>query len=106
DVPARLQETSFARNAAKLVAGKLAGARVLSREVETGRLLARGKHARLFLEIHRVPGGRLRRRWLLDAARMARGCLAISGGVRDGLEALGVDPAKLRVEQDGFEIRR
>lgn len=106
-VPARLQEQSFARNAARLaLAGKLAGARVLSREIETGHLLARKKHALLFLEIHRVPGGRLRRRWLLEAARGARGVLAISGGVRDELEALGVDPSKLRVEQDGFESRR
>jgi hypothetical protein len=101
--PARLQEQTFARNAARRVLAEFAGARVLSREVETAVLLLRAKRADVFLEVHRVPGGKLRRRWLVEAARRARGILAISGGVREDLARLGIDAARVRVEHDGFD---
>jgi glycosyltransferase involved in cell wall biosynthesis len=104
--PARLQEQSFARNAARRVLAGFDGARVLSREVETAVLLVRKKRPDVFLEIHRVPGGKLRRRWLLEAARGVRGIVAISGGVRDGLARLGIRPDLVRVEHDGFDAAR
>jgi len=100
-VPARLQEWSFARAAAAAVRAASADTFVLTRELETAHAL-RGR-ARLFLEIHRVPGGKLRRRLLAEAAQAAAGVLAISGGVRADLVELGVEAAQLRVEHDGFE---
>ncbi len=105
-VPARLQELTFARNAAKHVLAKLPSAFAISREVECALRLVRAGHARTFLEIHRVPGGRTRRRWLIEAARGSRGIVAISGGVRDDLVALGLDAASIVVEHDGFEPAR
>lgn len=105
-VPARLQESSFAKSAALRVLGGHADAVVLSREVECALALVRKKRARVFLELHRVPGGRLRRRWTLGACKGAAGVIAISGGVREGLVALGVDAQKILVEHDGFEPER
>lgn len=102
--PARLQELTFARNAARRVRADHAGARVLSREIETAHALR--DRAGVFLEVHRVPGGRARRRWLRDAAAAAAGVVAISGGVRADLVELGVDDAKVLVEHDGFEPAR
>ncbi len=113
-VPARLQEVSFARNAARRTvelarnAGELAAAgspalRLLSREIETARMVGERGGIEIFLEIHRVPAGRLRRRWLREAAARARGLLAISGGVRADLLALGVDASSIFVEHDAFE---
>jgi len=105
-VPARLQELTFSRSAARLVRERFGSARVLSRETECALRLVRAGHERVFLEIHRVPGSRLRRRWLLEACAGARGVLAISGGVREDLVALGVDAARITVEHDGFEASR
>lgn len=105
-VPARIQELSFARNAAKTIRREYPQALVLSREAESARSLVRAGHRRVFLEVHRVPGGATRRRWLRDAAAGARGVLAISGGVRDDLVDLGVDAESIQVEHDGFEARR
>jgi len=104
-LPARVQELSFARNAAKalLVAGRGV---VLSREVEVARHLLRRGRERVFLELHRVPGGRTRRGWLLEAGRGVLGVVAISGGVRDDLVALGIDPARIAVEHDALEPAR
>lgn len=104
-VPARLQEQTFARNAARR-ARRETGARVLSREIEAAVRLVRAGHEHVFLEIHRVPNGRLRKRWLLEAAQEARGIVAISGGVRDDLARLGVDSERVLVEHDGFEPSR
>ena len=106
-VPARLQELSFARNAARRVQRDYPDARVISREAESARSLLGGSrpHERVFVEVHRVPGGSARRRWLLDAAEGARGLIAISGGVRTDLLELGVDEHKITVEHDGFEPR-
>jgi len=110
-VPARLQELTFARNAALRVRALSVvneGARVLSREAESAHSLLRGRapHKRVYLEVHRVPGGSSRKRWLLEASRGARGVLAISGGVAEDLIKLGVEADKVRVEHDGFEAGR
>lgn len=105
-VPARLQEQTFARNAARRVLVAHAGARVLSREPESALELVRKRRPGVFLEIHRVPGGRLRRKWLLRASRGAAGIVAISGGVREDLVQLGIDAESIQVEHDGFEAAR
>ncbi len=105
-VPARLQEQSFAKNAARRVREGFASARVISRELESARLLVRAKHAGVFLECHRVPGSRVRRRWLLEASRGVSGILAISAGVRDDLVALGIARDAIQVEHDGYEKSR
>lgn len=102
--PARMQELSFARNAAKSVRRAHPDAVVYSREIEAARLLAGER--RTFLEIHRVPGGRLRRRWLLQTAPACGGLVAISGGVRDDLVAAGIDPARVCVEHDAVDAER
>jgi glycosyltransferase involved in cell wall biosynthesis len=103
-LPARLQELTFARRAARRVRKVFEGAFVLSRELETAHAL-RGRSG-LFLELHRVPGGATRRRWLLEAARAVAGVVAISGGVRDDLVELGLDPQTITVAHDGFEPAR
>lgn len=105
-LPARLQELSFARNAARLCQEQLAGAWVLARELECARRLVRAGRAAVFLEIHRVPGGGTRRRWLLEAVHGVAGVIAISGGVRADLVELGVPAGKVVVEHDGFESAR
>ena len=104
--PARLQEQTFARGAASRVLAGHADARVLSREVEVAVRLLRAGREDVFLEVHRVPGGKLRRRWLAEAARGVRGILAISGGVREDLLALGLPEAKVKVEHDGHDPAR
>ena len=103
-LPARLQELTFGRRAARRVRAAYAGARVLSREVESAHALR--DRPRLFLEMHRVPGGRVRRRFLSSAASAADGVVAISNGVRDDLVRLGLAEHKLIVEHDGFEAGR
>jgi glycosyltransferase involved in cell wall biosynthesis len=105
-VPARLQELTFARRAADWVRAQRPRAAVLSREVEAAQRLLRRGHEAVFLEIHRVPGGRTRKRWLLEVARAARGIVAISGGVREDLVALGVDGDRVVVEHDAMEPAR
>jgi glycosyltransferase involved in cell wall biosynthesis len=105
-LPARLQEQSFSRRAAALVQRDFPGAWVLVRELECARRLVRAGRAAVFLEIHRVPGGRTRRRWLREAAAGVAGLVAISGGVREDLLALGVPAQDLVVEHDGFESTR
>lgn len=105
-LPARLQELTFARNAARRVRRDFADAYVLSREIETARALVRSGHGRVFLEIHRVPGGDTRRRWLREAASGVRGLVAISGGVAEDLRDYGATDANLRVEHDGLEASR
>ena len=104
--PARLQELSFARNAARAVLACGRDALVISREIECARELVQRAHPGVVLEIHRVPGGRLRRRWLLQAARGARGLIAISGGVKADLVGLGIAPDSIRVEHDALEPAR
>ena len=103
-LPARLQEWSFARGAARRVIRGFGGARVLTRELESARLLA-GRGA-LFLELHRVPGGRIRRRWLAEALEAAAGVVAISGGVAQDLVSLGAERDAIVVEHDGFDRSR
>lgn len=105
-VPARLQEQSFAKNAALRVLADHYGARVLSREIETAHALCRKKRARVYLEIHRVPGGRLRRKQLHACAKSVAGIVAISGGVKEDLTKLGIDASAILVAHDGFDPRR
>ncbi|MCA8980531.1 MAG: glycosyltransferase, partial [Planctomycetes bacterium] len=105
-LPARVQELTFARAAAREVQRAHADALVLSRELETARLLVRRRRPGVFLEVHRVPGGKLRRKWLLEAAARLAGVIAISGGVRGDLIQLGVPAGSILVAHDGFERAR
>lgn len=107
-VPARAQELTFARNAARYVQSSMPDCRVLSREAESARTLLASKqpHPKVYVEVHRVPGGRTRKRWLLEVAAGARGLIAISGGVRDDLVGLGIPEDQILVEHDGFEASR
>jgi glycosyltransferase involved in cell wall biosynthesis len=93
-------------SAAREVMRKHDGALVLSRELETARALVRKRRPGVFLEVHRVPGGKLRRKWLLQAAPRLAGIIAISGGVRGDLIALGVPAGSILVAHDGFEPTR
>ncbi|MEM7519121.1 MAG: glycosyltransferase, partial [Planctomycetota bacterium] len=105
--PARLQEWSFSRNAARWIAMHRPDAMVLSREVEAARALLTLRMEKIFLEIHRVPGGRLRRAWLKEVCEGVRGVLAISEGIRDDLVEDGYcAPEKIVVERDGFAEQR
>ena len=104
--PSRLQEWSFSANAASRLCRDAKQRWVLSREIECAERLVRAGHRGVFLEIHAVPGGRWRRTLLQRAARGACGLVAISGGVRDDLLALGVEAHKLTVEHDAFEPQR
>lgn len=105
-VPARLQEETFARAAARAIVRGHPGARVLAREAECALRLVRHGRSDVWLEIHRVPGGRWRRRVLQEATRGAAGTIAISNGVREDLVKLGVRAESILVEHDGFEPAR
>jgi glycosyltransferase involved in cell wall biosynthesis len=105
-VPARLQELTFARNAARVLLRERSEDLVLSRELEVARSLVRRGRSGVFLEVHRVPAGKLRRSWLVEAAAGAAGLIAISGGVRDDLIELGVAGTSICVEHDGYEASR
>lgn len=105
-LPARIQELSFALSAAREVRRRHPDALVVSRELETARHLVGAGRKDVLLEIHRVPGGRMRRRWLGDAVGGAKGVIAISGGVRADLLAFGVDAGSILVAHDGFEPAR
>ncbi len=108
--PARIQELSFARQAARRILEQHTQALVLTREIEIARLVVRGRAGAMqppvFLELHRVPGGRARRRWLGEAALGLGGIVAISGGVRADLIEAGIAPDSIAVEHDGFEPAR
>ncbi len=108
--PARLQELDFSRNAAERVLHD-SGADglqplVLSREVEAARRLLRRGHRAVFLELHRLPGGRLRRGWLAEVLDRAAGVIAISEGVAEDLADLGLPAERLCVEHDGVDLER
>lgn len=105
-LPARLQELSFARNAARCVEREHTDALCLSREVECARELIRRGRSKVFLELHRVPGGKTRRAWLREALEGCAGVFAISGGVAEDLRAHGVEPERLSIAHDGFEATR
>ncbi|MEM9802443.1 MAG: glycosyltransferase family 4 protein [Planctomycetota bacterium] len=99
--PARVQEWTFGREAARLVREGYPDALVLARDVEVAHAL-RGR-GRVGLEIHRVPGGRVRREWLTGAVEDGAPVVAISGGVRDDLVALGVPAERILVEHDAHD---
>lgn len=105
-VPARLQELSFARSAARAVEREPGRAWVYSREVETALHLIERGVPDVFVEVHRVPGGRLRRRWMRAVCRRATGLVAISGGVAEDLLELGAAPERVTIEHDGVALER
>ncbi|MEM1450766.1 MAG: glycosyltransferase [Planctomycetota bacterium] len=100
-VPARLQEWTFGRSAARIVRERFGDALVLARDVEVAHALA--GRGRVGMEIHRVPGGRTRRGWLLDAVRAGVPVVAISGGVLEDLTAIGVPAERVLVEHDAYD---
>lgn len=100
-LPARLQEWTFGKSAARIVRRDFRGAFCLARDVEVGHWL-RGRPG-LALEIHRVPGGMTRRKWLLGSVEAGARVIAISGGVRDDLLELGVPEHRMRVEHDAID---
>jgi len=104
--PARLQEVSFSRNASKALAREADDVFVLSREIECAHMLVARGRKRVFVEVHRVPGGRLRRGWMVDVARAGAGWIAISGGVKEDLIAVGVPPERILVAHDAFDAQR
>jgi glycosyltransferase involved in cell wall biosynthesis len=100
-LPARLQEWSFGRTAARIIRSRFQGARVLARDLEVAvHLVGRPGVA---LEVHRVPGGRIRRGWLRRCVGAGMPVVAISGGVREDLEALGVPADRMTVEHDAHD---
>jgi glycosyltransferase involved in cell wall biosynthesis len=103
-VPARIQELSFAYNASALVRRTGDDAWVLSREVEAALHLVRAGRRAVFVEIHRVPAGRMRVRWLREVLERAAGVVAISGGVAEDLRELGAREERLCVEHDGVAL--
>lgn len=105
-IPARVQELTFSRNAAAALEREGEDVIAYSREIECAlRLLRRGRR-RVFLELHRIPGGDLRRKWLREALPLCSGVVAISGGVRDDLVECGARPDQVTVEHDGFDTAR
>lgn len=102
-LPARLQEWSFGRSAARIVTRRFPSARVIARDVEVAHAL-RSQGARVAWEIHRLPGGRLRRgmaRRALDAGVLP---LAISGGVAEDVQSvLGVSRDRIHVAHDAID---
>lgn len=105
-VPARIQELTFAKNASHCIQREFQKMMVISRELEVAWHLVRAGRAGIYLELHRVPGGRARRRWLLEASRGVQGIIAISGGVREDLMKLGISSERMIVEHDGFQPER
>ncbi|MGB0331109.1 MAG: glycosyltransferase, partial [Planctomycetota bacterium] len=100
-LPARLQEWSFGRSAGRIIRSRFQGARVLARDLEVAvHLVGRPGVA---LEVHRVPGGRIRRGWLRRCVGAGMPVVAISGGVREDLEALGVPADRMTVEHDAHD---
>ena len=100
-LPARLQEWTFGRSAARAVRRDFQGALCLARDVEVGYGL-RGLPG-LALEVHRVPGGKTRRGMLLGAVTAGAKVIAISGGVKEDLLSLGVPESSIRVEHDAVD---
>ncbi len=103
-LPARVQEWSFARSAVRAMQALPAEQPVLTREIEVAAGLR--SRRRVFLEVHRVPGGRVRRAMLVSASAHIAGVIAISEGVQEDLVALGLDPGRIHVAHDGVDLAR
>lgn len=103
-LPARCQEFSFARGAVRRARTATDETRIITRETEVAGFLA-GRPG-LFLELHRVPGHAVRRKALLRAVEKGARVIAISGGVREDLIAMGLAGNQICVEHDGFEASR
>jgi len=105
-VPARIQELTFAKNASHCIQREFQKMMVITRELEVAWHLVRAGRAGIYLEMHRVPGGRTRRRWLLEASKGVQGIIAISGGVKEDLLKLGIGGERMTVEHDGYQAER
>ncbi|HKE01826.1 MAG TPA: glycosyltransferase family 4 protein [Planctomycetota bacterium] len=104
-VPARIEEWTFARAAARWIRGA-GGALVHCREIEVGARLAAARDARYLFEAHSIPGSRLRRAWLSRAVAGALAVVAISRGLADDLAAAcGIPRERVAVVPDAFEAR-
>ena len=85
-LPARAQEWSFGRSAARAAESRFSDAFVVARDVEVAHEL-RGRGTRVAWEVHRVPGGRWRTRLARRAFDDGVWPVAISSGVADDLAA-------------------
>ena len=99
--PARAQEWSFGRGAARWVERNAPGALVIARDVEVAHRL-RGR-AGVAWEVHRVPGGRLRRRWAAEALAAGVRPIAISSGVAEDLACPELGARDVPVEHDAVD---
>ncbi|MEC8493890.1 MAG: glycosyltransferase, partial [Planctomycetota bacterium] len=99
--PARAQEWSFGRGAARWIERNAPGALVIARDVEVAHRL-RGR-ADVAWEVHRVPGGRLRRRWAAEALAAGVRPIAISSGVAEDLAQLQPGARDVPVEHDAVD---
>ncbi len=105
-VPARIQELTFAKNASHCIQREFQKMMVLSRELETALHLVRAGRFGVYMEIHRVPGSATRKKWLIEAAKGCTGIVAISGGVKEDLMALGISDERMTVAHDGYQPER
>lgn len=96
-VPARTQEWSFGRSAARLVDRRFGSALVVARDVEVAHAL-RGRGPRVAWEVHRVPGARWRRRLARRALGEGVWPVAISSGVAADLAGA------FELEQDAIPV--
>jgi glycosyltransferase involved in cell wall biosynthesis len=104
-LPARLEETTFAWNAARWLR-RAEGALVHCREIEVGALLARRRHPNYLFEAHSIPDHPVRRRWMRAALLGSLGIVAITDGLAADLaEAFGVARGEILVAPDAFEAR-
>ena len=99
--PARAQEWSFGRGAARWVERNAPEALVIARDVEVAHRL-RGR-AGVAWEVHRVPGGRLRRRWAAEALAAGVRPIAISSGVAEDLAHPELGARDVPVEHDAVD---
>ncbi|MEE2938813.1 MAG: glycosyltransferase family 4 protein, partial [Planctomycetota bacterium] len=99
--PARAQEWSCGRGAARWVERKPPGALESARDVEVAHRL-RGREG-VAWEVHRVPGGRLRRRWAAEALAAGVRPIAISSGVAEDLAHPELGARDVPVEHDAVD---
>lgn len=100
-VPARAQEWTFGRGAARWIERHAPGALVLARDVEVAHRLR--SRAGVAWEVHRVPGGSLRRRWASEAIAAGVRAIAISGGVAEDLAHPELGARDVPVEHDAVD---
>jgi glycosyltransferase involved in cell wall biosynthesis len=102
-LPARLEEWTFGRNAARQ-ALRQGDALVHCREIEAGAVLGRRRHPAYLFEAHSIPRNPVKRRWLARALEGALGVVAITRGLSEDLtRELGTDPASILVSPDAHD---